>query len=164
MTEKETYLSKKNIWTQDDYEQMGWHDCRIYGMLFSPVDETWASDLIFDIDYIFEWVHPVPPEKLFTFWISPCTLIFKNTFALKIDIDNRGSTTNLLEIADLILTDKVEQEKGVWIYEWEIELQEGFITFKSTGFDQIVRHKPIFSKGQVLTLEERNGINFDLTP
>ena len=160
----ETYLLDKNVWTQEDYEQMGWHDSRIYGLLFLPDDETETTDLIFDIDYIFKWVHPVPPEQYFSFWLSPCTLIFKDTFALKMDIDNQGMKADLLEIADLILVSKIEQEKGVWIYEWEMELQEGNIRFKSTGFSQMVRHKPIYTKRQVLTLTERDGVSFNLTP
>jgi hypothetical protein len=70
----------------------------------------------------------------------------------------------MLEVADLYLVDKVEQEPNQWIYEWKIDLQEGNINFKSSGFDQIVRQKPIFTDGQFLTLEERNGISFSQTP
>jgi hypothetical protein len=80
------------------------------------------------------------------------------------NIDRRGGTTDMLEVADLYLVDKVEQEPNQWIYEWKIDLQEGNINFKSSGFDQIVRQKPIFTDGQFLTLDERNGISFSQTP
>lgn len=70
----------------------------------------------------------------------------------------------MLEVADLYLVDKFEQVANKWIYEWAIELQEGKITFKSTGFKQIVRQKPILTESQILTLEERNGISFNQHP
>jgi len=154
----------KNIWTQDDYEQMGWHDCSIYGLTFLPVDEIGTAHLVFDIDYIFKWVDPLKPGQPISFWVSPCTLIFKDTFALTMNVDRRGGTTDMLEVADLYLVDKVEQEANQWIYEWKIDLQEGHINFKSSGFSQIVRQKPIFTDGQSLTLAERNGISFSQTP
>jgi hypothetical protein len=70
----------------------------------------------------------------------------------------------MLEVSDLYLVDKVEQEANKWVYEWKIDLQEGDINFKSSGFNQIVRQKPVFTDGQFLTLEERNGISFSQTP
>lgn len=161
---QEIFRLDKFIWTQDDYEQMGWHDCSIYGLTFLPIDEQGTTNLLFDIDYIFKWVNPNKSGQPFSFWISPCTLIFKDAFALTINIDKRGGTTDMFEIADLYLVDKIEQEKNKWIYEWAIDLQEGYIKFKSSGFDQIVRLKPIFTNGQSLTLKERNGISFHQTP
>jgi len=29
---------EKNIWTEKDYNQMGWHDCTIYAMAFKEND------------------------------------------------------------------------------------------------------------------------------
>lgn len=165
MTEKQNIFTlDKNIWTQDDYEQMGWHDCSIYGLTFLPVDEIGTTNLVFDIDYIFKWVTPIKPGQAFSFWVSPCTLVFKDAFALTMNVDRRGGITDMLEIADLYLVGKVEQETNHWIYEWSIDLQEGNISFKSSGFEQIVRQKPLFTDGQFLTLDERNGISFRQTP
>ena len=156
----EDYQIEKTIWSENDYEQMGWHDCNIYGLIFqNDNNNNFTTDLVFDIDYIFEWVHPIPPKTNFSFWVSPCTLKFENAYALKMDIDRRGGMTDMLEIADLHLIEK-KQEANSWIYKWEIELQEGKITFESTGFKQIIRQKPILTESQVLTLEERNGISF----
>jgi hypothetical protein len=163
-TTQEIFELNKPIWTQDDYEEMGWHDCSIYGLIFLPEDEGTVTHLVFDIDYIFKWVTSVNLGTQIFFWVSPCTLIFKDTFALTMNIDRKGGTTDMLEIADLYLVGKVEQETNKWIYEWTIELQEGSINFKSSGFEQIVRQKPIFTDGQFLTLDERNGVSFSLTP
>ena len=165
MTENQNiFRLNKYIWTQEDFEEMGWHDCSIYGLTFLPENEIGTAHLVFDIDYIFKWVDPLKPGQPFSFWVAPCTLIFKDTFALTMNIDRRGGTTDMLEVADLYLVDKVEQESNQWIYEWNIDLQEGHINFKSSGFEQIVRQKPVFTDGQFLTLIERNGISFSQTP
>ncbi|HMU99197.1 MAG TPA: hypothetical protein PKY92_10280, partial [Chitinophagales bacterium] len=159
------YQLEKSIRTEKDFEQMGWHDCNIYGLIFhNDNTDNFTTNLIFDIDYIFKWVHPTPPKQNFSFWVSPCTLKFEDTFALTIDIDRCGGMTDMLEVADLYLVDKTEQETNKWIYEWAIELQEGKITFKSTGFKQIVRQKPILTESQILTLDERDGISFNQNP
>lgn len=154
------YILEKSIWTQDDFNDMGWHDANIYGMIIEKGEEPWQADLIFDIDYIFEWVHPIPPQEYFSFWVAPCTLIFKEVSDLKINVDYQNYTFDLLEISDLILISKHEQENGVVIYEWHLELQEGDIRFKSLGFEQIVRKAPVYINSQVLSLEERGGISF----
>lgn len=162
MTEpKDIFKLDKSIWTEKDYEEMGWHDCWIYGLIFqSGSSDDFTTDILFDIDYIFKWVNPVPPQRNFSFWVAPCTLKFEDTFALTIDIDRRGGITDMLEIAGLYLVDKVEQETNKWIYDWVIDLQVGKITFKSSGFKQTVRQAPLFTASQALSLEERNGISF----
>ena len=162
--EQNTFTLDKNIWTQADYQQMDWHDCSIYGLTFMPVCERGTTHLVFDIDYILKWVDPRKPGQPISFWVSPCTLVFKDAFALTINVDRRGGTTNMLKIVDLYIVEKIEQETNKCIYEWTIDLQEGRINFKSSGFDQIVRQTPIFTGGQILTLDERNGISFNMTP
>lgn len=127
------YKLEKTIWTEQDYEQMGWHDASIYGFIFQSDNiDSATTDLIFDIDYIFKWVQPVPPKVKFSFWLAPCTLKFENTFALTIDIDRRGGLTDMLELADIHLLAKTQEKENKWIYEWEIELQDGRIAFRSS--------------------------------
>ncbi len=155
---------EKNVWTQDDFENMGWHDTNIYGLTIEKDEDSWTADLLFDIDYIFKWIHPIPPAQTFTFWIAPCTLIFKEVFELHVDFATDGGCLDLLEIADLYLTSKTEQEKNKYIYEWTIELQQGQIKLKSYGFEQIVRQEPVHIGQQVMTLEERGGISFSRKP
>ncbi|MGO4622608.1 hypothetical protein AB4Z34_16890 [Ensifer sp. 2YAB10] len=66
----------KAIWTDVDFNDMGWHDCRLYGIKL--LDE--GFNLSLDIDYMFRW-----PEL--GFGVSPCVLKFFNVFDLKIDLD-----------------------------------------------------------------------------
>ena len=43
---------EKAVWTDGDFEAMGWHDARLYSFLTLP--DTF--ELAFDIDYIVQWV------------------------------------------------------------------------------------------------------------
>jgi hypothetical protein len=165
MTEQtEKFKLDKSIWTHEDFEEMGWHDANIYGLTIEKSEDTWTADFLLDIDYIFKWVHPIPPTQTFTFWVAPCTLIFKECFDLHIDFQTDGGCLDLMEIADLYLKSKIEQETNKFVYEWSIELQKGKMNIKSYGLEQIVRKHPIHVQGQVLTLDERGGINFGRTP
>lgn len=154
----------KNVWTHDDFEEMGWYDVKIYGFAVEKSEDEGTADLLLDIDYIFKWVLPIPPAQSFTFWVAPCTLIFKGCFDLQVDFRTGGGILDLLEIADLYLENKTEQEKNKFVYQWRIELQQGQITLKSNGLEQTIRQQPQHSGGQVLTLEERGGINFGRKP
>ncbi len=46
-----TYQLEKNIWTDTDFEKMGWHDNHIYKIRL-------IKDLELDIDYILQWNSP----------------------------------------------------------------------------------------------------------
>ena len=165
MKEKtEVFKLEKSTWTHDDFEEMGWHDANIYGLTIEKKDENSAADFLLDIDYIFKWVHPIPPTQTFTFWVAPCTLVFKECFDLRLNFENHGSSLDLMEISDLFLKSKIEQEKNRFVYEWEIELQQGCITLKSYGFEQIVRQQPKHLQEQVIKWDEREGINFGRKP
>ena len=59
MNNLEAYELEKPVWTQDDFEKMGWHDAKVWGMLAN----TEEYELLFDLDYIFKWVHPTGDEK-----------------------------------------------------------------------------------------------------
>jgi hypothetical protein len=43
-----TYQLDKWLWTESDFEIMGWHDSNIYAVTFSPE----KFEIAFDIDYI----------------------------------------------------------------------------------------------------------------
>lgn len=42
------YKIEKHIWSETDYNEMGWHDNTVYSMAF---DED-KYELMFDLDYI----------------------------------------------------------------------------------------------------------------
>ena len=138
----------KKIWTDDDFEIMGWHDCRIYGLHI-------LNEIIFDIDYIFKW-DLNQSTNCYSFWISPATLVFHNPHDLNINIDL--DFINGLEIADLnreILNTKE--------FKWIMQTQEGDISFVASGYSQFIRKLPQFSNSQFLSSEQRNGYCFEKT-
>lgn len=116
------------------------------------------GNLLLDIDYIFQWIHPVPPDQYFTFWVAPCTLIFKDAFDLQIDLNTAGRNLDL-EIDDLHLISKQEYNNKVF-YEWHVELQQGDIRLKSYGLEQIVRNKQVYVKSQTIPLDQHGGVSF----
>ena len=159
---EDTLEIEKSIWTHEDFEMMGWHDSMIYSMCFEKDENAWTGDLIFDIDYIFKWVHPDKEGDPFSFWVAPCTLIFEEAFGLKINLTTADYSLEGLEISDLKLIKK-ERQGSVDRFHWVIELQHGEIEFVSNGLKQVVRKKPLHVQGQQLTLKERGGISFDKT-
>lgn len=159
----EDYKLEKGIWTQDDFDVMGWHDSNIYGFAIEKAGQ-FTGDLVFDIDYIFQWVDPVAPAKNFSFWVSPCTLVFKDSFDLVMNIETGSYALEWLEIADIELLSTKGDSANKQQFEWRIDLQLGEILVSSYGYEQIVRKEPKHINSQVLDLEDRGGICFERNP
>ena len=119
-------------------------------------------ELLFDIDYIFAWVNPDPPSEYFSFWVSPATLVFRNAYDLKINIE-----TGLgLQLQGIGRSEEREPRNAAYIkdkkeWKWTLEGNEGDISFYSVGFIQYTRQYPKHIKRQSFTLEERIGISFE---
>lgn len=141
----EMYKPEKLVWSESDFEIMGWHDCPIYGILF-------ADNVAFDIDYIFKWILN-EQNGHYKFWISPATLVFEQARNLKIEIDS--DFINGLEISD-IHQQKLENNE----YKYHMETQEGDIHLIASGYRQYIKKKPVLNKSQGLTDEERDGYSF----
>ena len=45
------YQVEKWIWTEEGFDEMGWHDATVYGVRLN-------HNLEIDLDYIFEWIQP----------------------------------------------------------------------------------------------------------
>ena len=133
------------IYTDSDYNLMGWHDCTIYGLSLPKPDE---HELILDLDYVFEWIDPSPPSKYYSFMISRSTLCFEGVHGLKVDVE----TDYTLKIDSLT----VEPSSGSKL--WIIECQEGVIRLNASGFKQYTRELPQRSFAQVSGRPE--GCNF----
>jgi hypothetical protein len=157
------YHLEKSIWTDQDFDQMCWHDCAIHGFA-TKVDleheQNWKSELLLDIDYIFKWV----PGEQYSFWVAPCTLIFKNVYSLQLEYDTKqASIMPEFDISGITRNEHVyESGYATWI--WTIKLFAGKMVFESNGYEQIVRQPPRLIPKQSFTNEERGGINFDQNP
>lgn len=154
---EENYLLTKHIWTTSDFDVMGWHDSHVHGLAWKGEE---FKTLFLDIDYIFAWVNPVPPDHHFTFWVSPCTLVFN--FVTNLDAQIGDSMTAEIEIEDITKASPIEGPKPFGTeLPWTVQLQEGQICFSSTGYTQYVRERPIHIQNQKLSEEERCGFSFD---
>ncbi|MBP1861056.1 hypothetical protein [Rhizobium herbae] len=125
------------------FDIMGWHDSRVYSLIL-PKDDC---SLTIDLDYIFQWHQR--DGQFVGFDVAPCLLTFHNISGLKIALDyaNRGSAY----ISDIHRKGpKPAPKAGVELWEYEIELDSGTISFTATGYTQSVTGPIVFSESQDL--------------
>jgi len=121
----EPYTLEKALWTEEDFEVMGWHDNTIHAF---SIDNRYR--FLLDIDYIFTWVHPKPGKRYFKFWIAPSTLIFENVLDLVFDMEI--SAPHHRKIDSITKTNPTRPTNAEFIgreaeYEWVIETLQGEI-------------------------------------
>lgn len=144
----------KAVWTDGDFEQMGWHDSRIHALSLLEDDDLPPSRLLLDLDYIVRWVEPARRQKYFTFWVAPATLVFDQAWDLTGDV---GPLTGHLELADLHRFDSPDDRPHPV---WHLEGHEFELRFRARGFRQFFRRPSQHVPRQVLTMAERGGLSF----
>ncbi len=128
-------MEVKELWTDAEFDEMGWHDCRIYSLQF-PNKEF---QLKLEIDYIFRWEKL--PDGSFRFWVSPCELVFQNVSGFKAEVDFKNYMQ--LFIMELKRDNPHPSPNGqVTLWDYEIDCDNGRICFTATGFEQLVREQP----------------------
>ena len=146
--------------TNDDFPNLSWHDNHIYGIHFAI--QGWDAGLVFDIDYIVEWVCGVDGGAQFQ--VVPATLRFHNVTDLKLDIDwgDSGFQVALHEVSiDQIKRERITNQKICLdrpYYRWTIETnfpRPGSITFGADNFTQTLRADPVTQDEQKLARESR---------
>ena len=147
----------KATWTDADFEEMGWHDCRIHAVSIGEYDDDTLppARLLLDLDYIIQWVDPALFRRHFTFWISPATLVFEQAWGIEGEL---GPLHEMLEIADLHRLDPPDDNSDPL---WHIEGQNFSIKVRSAGYTQYLRRPPQHVRGQILTPAERGRLSFD---
>lgn len=150
---------EKKKWTEADFEEMGWHDNKIYAMAFGLNE----YEITFDIDYILKWTNPEENETHFKFIVVPAVLVFRNVYDLNISF-------SLLEVTieDIFRDNPTIPKNAAFIeeqveYDWTIETTNGEITFKSVGYRQYAKQKPIWTDNQSIDMPERGGISFNVS-
>ncbi len=152
---EQLYQLEKIVWTDADFNVMNWHDCPIHAISF-----TKESQLILDIDYIFKWVL-IKNTRHYKFWIAPCTLVFENVYNIAIE-----TNYTTLTIDHISKENPQKPKNSAYIgkdfeFDWIIETTVGEINFKSVGYIQHVRQKPILLRSQEINMEIRGGVSFD---
>lgn len=151
------YKLEKSEFSTRDFEKMTWHDSSIVAIGFNSDEfELWL-----DLDYIFEWIKPAEDERGYRFWIAPCTLIFLNVYDLVFDVESVcGFSIDSIKRSNLGTPRNADFVGCNEEWTWEIECQEGTISFRSVGFKQLVRHQPRLRDKQRLSWDDRGGIGF----
>ncbi|MFD4927227.1 hypothetical protein ACFWNE_38765 [Streptomyces goshikiensis] len=155
---QESGLSK-SVWSDADFEAMGWHDATVHGLSVQPTNDILPRFLL-DLDYIVRWVHPVPPATHFSFWISPATLAFEGVFDLQGDLDFQGSAVDLeIDGVHRLVPDDARPDFS-HVPLWHIEGHAFDVKFRASGFRQYFRQAPRLVSRQVLPYDERGGCAF----
>lgn len=149
----------KGIWTEADFDVMGWHDAAVHGVATRPEDDH-TGRLLVDLDYIVEWVPPSDGETNFSFWIVPATLVFEHAWDLTLQIDLLGSAGLELQL-DAIIRTPGRPVGSASI--WTLEGHNFTLAVTSEGYRQHLRKAPIWSPIQRLDATQRGGISFDET-
>lgn len=151
----ESFVLDKAVWTETDFNQMGWHDTTLWSMFTNPDN----FECVFDLDYIFKWIDPEENEKYYKFFVAPATMVFENISDIKIDIE---SSDGSIEVADLCLEDSSKIPNGKMVkHAFRFDCQQGEILLTATGFKMYVRRKPKLIDKQRLDLNERGGVSFE---
>jgi hypothetical protein len=150
----------KALWSEADFDAMSWHDVHIRALAFDPE----RSELLFDIDYILEWLQPPAGEKFYKFRVAPATLVFTNVHEIRCDLSSGGD----LEIDAFTRSNATSPRNADYIpkkteWVWTLECQEGVISFRSVGFSMHVRRPAVLTGAQHLPLTERGGFSFERT-
>lgn len=144
----------KAVWTEADFDAMGWHDNAVHAIAVEPVPDH-PGRLVVDLDYIVGWVPPEPPATTLSFWICPATLVFDQAWDLTADINLQGWSFQLF-------LDEIRRsgpdERG-W-FDWTLAGDHFTIGLSARGFTQYLRRAPVHSDGFWLSAGGRGGFSF----
>jgi hypothetical protein len=143
-------MASAGSWTEADFERMSWHDTHVHGLQIEGGGQNGTGTFALDLDYIVEWLPPI--EGAFQFRLAPATLIFYDVFALKIDLNWVGAAMTPFSMSSI---GRKKLAHDSWAWSIGVNWPEGFITFESTRFTQVLRAPLITKSEQYLEPEER---------
>jgi hypothetical protein len=152
----EQYEIGKWVWTEADFDRMGWHDVRVHAVAFLP--DTF--ELMFDIDYILEWVYPAPNETYYKFLVAPATLVFENVYEVVMELDEPDFELDTIERKEPREPKNAQYIGRGTEWLWSLEAHRGGMSFRSVGYKQYIRSEPVLSQSQTLEMGVRGGISF----
>jgi hypothetical protein len=139
-----------------------WHDNLIYGLRIELGDvdrQDWRSDLVFDIDFLAEWLCE---GGEFRFRVAPATLTFHQVGDLSLEIDHGDSGgRNALTEWSIDRVDRERLDRPFEYWRWTIHLNmplNGRIAFCASGFTQTLRTEPRLVAEQRLPRRQRSEL------
>jgi hypothetical protein len=150
----------QTVWTEIDFDKMGWHDVAVHALGFEQGRDS--ARLLLDIDYILQWLDPVPPSDFYSFVIAPATLVFENVWSLKGDLDAEAiGERTLLQIESIERTDADDRAAARGLQRWTVLGHNFELTFLAGGYRQHLRRRACtVNNAQRLSSQERGGIGF----
>ena len=138
-TPNELNMSDQPVWTDADFDRMSWHDNHVHGLqVRSGADGL--GEVIFDIDYIVEWLCAVGDVD-HRFRVAPATLTFRDVSDLQLHLDYAAADAAVVpfSIGDVKRT-WISFPTGAGTFEWTIEVNwpRGSISFHASGFIQVL--------------------------
>jgi hypothetical protein len=146
---------EKCVWTEDDFEVMGWHDATVHAIALDwdraeAANGGQGASLMLDIDYIVSWIHTDGPYR---FEVAPATIVFEDVWYLTGDLDaTAGGPLQLLD-----LHRDTSDDPAAWDFDGV-----GFaLEFRARSFRQHFRSQPIANgERQTLSSARRGGPSF----
>lgn len=135
--------NKKKIFTTDEFDQLSWHDVTIKNVSF--INKKF--ELLFEIDFILDWLHPKSEIEYFKFNVAKASLLFENVYDLQIEI-NTDANVRINEVSRSKRS--TNKNTGVEEWVWLLDCIEGSIKFISSGFVLELKSNPIISETQNL--------------
>lgn len=143
----------------EQFEDYSWHDNAIHGLRIVEGDDGCSGDLILDIDFIVEWLPPQGDNNAFEFKVAPADLTFHEATDLVVSVDYASSTAALQPMTiHEIHREVISYLNGHSSFAWKIEVnwpRNSFISFRSSGFTQVLKAEPIVSGAQYLSPSQR---------
>ncbi len=137
---KPQFEIEKHLWDDSDYDDLGWHDNRIYNLGF----ESKAYRLNIEIDYIFNW-----DEENTGFWVSPALLSFENIRNVEVGLSFKDTSDIIIDSIDRD-SPNLTPNQQLTEMSYYINTNVGVIKLISTGFKMFIKEEPIFSIQQDL--------------
>ena len=155
--------SSTTVFSEADFDRLSWHDNPVYGLFIDNDVSLWKSDLVFDIDFIVEWLCGVGSRTQFK--IAAATLTFHHVTDLKIGVD-WGDSSQQVAVAEMTLDHIAQQRVERQLicldrpyYRWILRLNSprpgGEMSFGASGFTQVLRQEPVVCDEQKLKPAER---------
>jgi hypothetical protein len=155
-------MELRTRWSTDDYDDMSWHDVHVHGFRILRNDgDNGTAEVIFDIDYILEWVKD---GARFSFVVAQASLRSHEVFGLKITLDYAAPTAGMCAFSlDGIERELVVNPRGHASYRWKMPINwpSGLIEFSSPGFTQALVGPRYTQEGQWLEASQRRALAND---
>lgn len=129
----------KNQWSTSDFDAMSWHDVHVHGFRLADENPDYGTaDIIFDIDYILEWISV---DQGFTFAVAQASLRFHGASDLRFSLDYKAPTAGMCAFSLARIERRtITYPTGFQSFGWELDINwpTGKIEFEATGFTQLL--------------------------